>query len=193
MFYFRRCYKYCHSTELYRRYPLFQILPCSFLLIIILSRPCSHFLVQKQKGQLWQAWRAIKTGQLGLITAAELSMSDGSQSPPSLVCNKLVCSSSAAWKLLSKSCIFQSLHSYTEFTLWLLSKTHGERGPLPHTAWGLQKLSLGAHSGLAIGSGDVFVFQMQEWEAFGCQVWHYFWDRVRKKKPRPWRSQTDST
>lgn len=151
------------------------------------------FLIPKQNGQLWQAWRAIKTGQLGFkITAAELCTSDGSQSPPNLVCNKLVHNSSAAWKLLSKSCILQS-HTVTQnYPLVAFQNPRRERA-LCHTAQRLQKLSLGAHSGFTIGTRDDFVSQMQEWEAFGCQEWHYFWDRVRKRKPHPWRSQTDST
>lgn len=40
--------------------------------------------------------------------------------------------------------------------------------------------NLDAHSGFAIGAQDGFGFQMQEWEVFGRQVWHYFWDGVRK-------------
>lgn len=191
MFYFRRFYKYCHSTELSRWYPIFQVLPCSFLRIIILSRPCSHFLVPKQKGQLWQAWRAMKTGRLGLITAAELSTSDGSQSTPSLVCNKLVCNS-RAWKLLSKSCILPSLHSYTEFTLWLLSKTHGERGPLPHCPKAAEAQP-GCSQRLCHWHWGWFCFPDAGVRSFRLPSMTLFLRQRKKKKPHPWRSQTDST
>lgn len=67
------------------------------------------------------------------VTAAELAMSDGSQSPPCLVYKELVYDSSAACKLLSKSCKLHTSKSAQLNRVYpFVSSQKTWKGSLPH-------------------------------------------------------------